>query len=116
MLPTRFHLFFGELFLNGHDGFASIPFRANLSIESKERMQQDGRQWLGSTPGFHTEIGTLWGTNVLSIRKLYGSKVEPYIVNKITGMSGGEYWKVPIVITDDLTKVDQGEYRVKWEE
>ena len=75
---------------------------------------QDGQQWLGSTPGFHTEIGTLWGTDNLGMCRLYGSKVEPYIVKKISGMCGGEYWKIPIVIKDNLANVDQYQYRVEW--
>ena len=80
---------------------------------NKVRMQ-DRRQWLGSTPGFHSEIGTLWGTNNLGVLRVYGSEVEPYIVKKISGMSGDEYWKIPIVIKDAMTNVDQWQYKVKW--
>lgn len=76
---------------------------------------QGGRQWLGSEPGIHTKIGTLWGTNNLGIVTLYGSKVEPYIVQPISGMSGTEFWKVPVILTDGLTKVGLWEYRIKWD-
>ena len=70
--------------------------------------------WLGSTPGFHSEIGTLWGTNNLGWIELYGSEVEPYIVKKISGMCGEEYWKIPVVIKDAMTNVDQWQYKVHY--